>query len=1818
MAAASSLGTLTLSLLAETGGYIGPLDQAERATLKAMKGMGAAVDEFGNYTDRTYKRIAQSAAQLDASYDSMFSNMQRQIALYGETSRASAMAFDIQKGHYKSLSEEQKASLMAESRRLDAMDDANAAFAQQTAAIHSLNTAQESLLASLQKEVTLQGDASRAASIRYDLSLGKLKELDGAKKSELLTEVAIIEARENQARVNAEAAKAAAQLNRTHNSLEESMLQELSLYGEVTRAAQLRYRIEQGDLRELDSAQSQNLLTLAEQLDSLSDDTENATGSFRGLRGVALSAGYQLQDVVVQLQAGTSAFMVISQQGSQFLSSFGMWGAIAGAVVAVAGVVGGVLFESFMMAQDAVKDLESNIAELTKSYADLSDVQRQVVDKGLAEVIADRTKEYEEGTKAIEDQSKALQELKDSGGLDLTFKNAANSALFLGAAIGKIATYGLVDKTDEMWARFSPEQDVLDKTKELTALTVAQVKAQRELEELKDVTGGTKVVNALEDEVELLGLQGKALHEATAAQKMYDPAIRASYVSLMLFKDAHKDNTDFKKRIKDLNEETIALQLKNAEIHKNVGLMDELAKKLADSKNTRADGTKIGGPEQQAELAAAEEYNAKLKQKNALDTESLNIFNQQDKAAKDRILSLQREIDLFGISSKAQQLEYDINSGLIKLNNDGSKERILQLTAELALKEKLATFAKADEEIAFAGYDNSKGDIESARMQYQLDNGLLEINKELTKEFYEQLIAKKKIAEGRVSDKKDQEDFAKMLENLDKSADSFGGAWSRTGSVIIDTFGSIADAMNDYLKMTETLAKREKEIAEAKALAATPKDIEEIAKREKKLAEDTERATISGYSKMASAASEMFKENSKGRKAMHAVEKTLAAIEIALAIKNTAIELGLIGTRAAATTAETSLNIAAGGAKMFAQSGWAGFAGVAAMIAVMASLGFSGSGGGGGGQSAEDIQAAQGTGTVMGDSSGKSESIANAFEDYTDIAIDQLSELRGIRSAMSALSSGIAGLAVSMVRSNKFSGAGVDLSGSQSLSIGGGFLDFMNLAPGGGDLLNKFLGDVFGKTTKKLVDTGLQMGAQDLGDVLAGDFEAFYYNTVKTTKKKLWGLSKKVNTKDEMTEVESGLADEFADIFGYMADAVEQSLTVLGVDAAQAIESFKISVGKISFQDLSGEEIQAELEAVFGAQADLLAEFVLPQIAEYQKMGEGAFETLMRVSKEQAVFNDALDGMGLNLSNLSGLMRLDIAQSIIGLMGGLEEFSSKTSDYFDKFFNEDEKIKMLGDSLTEAFSSIGQAVPTNRQAFRDIVEGLNLTTEADRELFASLMELAPALDEYIKATTKAADVVRSASDIANERYNLEIRQLEALGQAAEVLAIRRQKELEGLDASNRQLLLDIYAIEDYNKAMAEKTKADQDAANALKQAAKDVFEVLRRSISAEKERIQSIVSNASDAKGELDSAIGREREALSAAHEARLEQLSQQSNAAKEAAQQMANADYEARRAIAKAQQEATKDQLKLLEDSVSGLAKLFEDLNGAIEDMTIMTDELFRSRRRAAEFEIDTAILNARQGRGVPTDGRIQEALQILRDNPTSLYGSFEEMAYSTAVTQNKLQDLAKLTEAQKTIEEQTIEVLRAQLAAQELAYDSIEKRNVEAGQASEELIALEKLRFEGEMANLDAMAEDARKQFDKLSGIDTTLLTLNQAQEAFAKAMLAADFENAKAEIESLESIESIASKQLDRLQGIEVGVLQVEDALRWFLTTVDLATRKEDPKAGQQTTSSLLDTYNALLDENRAMREESYNLNRAILKNTQDSADTLMRMEEEGLSV
>ena len=96
----------------------------------------------------------------------------------------------------------------------------------------------------------------------------------------------------------------------------------------------------------------------------MASSVDKATPKLRGFGTGAQQIGYQVQDMVVQIQGGTSAFVAIGQQGSQLAGAFGPGGAVIGAIIALSAAFAGTLVKSLGGAKVSAEELQASTKTL--------------------------------------------------------------------------------------------------------------------------------------------------------------------------------------------------------------------------------------------------------------------------------------------------------------------------------------------------------------------------------------------------------------------------------------------------------------------------------------------------------------------------------------------------------------------------------------------------------------------------------------------------------------------------------------------------------------------------------------------------------------------------------------------------------------------------------------------------------------------------------------------------------------------------------------------------------------------------------------------------------------------------------------------------------------------------------------------------------------------------------------------------------------------------------------------------------------------------------------------------------------------------------------------------------------------------------------------------------------------------------------------------------------------------------------------------------------------------------------------------------------
>ena len=928
----------------------------------------------------------------------------------------------------------------------------------------------------------------------------------------------------------------------------------------------------------------------------------------------------------------------------------------------------------------------------------------------------------------------------------------------------------------------------------------------------------------------------------------------------------------------------------------------------------------------------------------------------------------------------------------------------------------------------------------------------------------------------------DTTDLETSIETLKLKGVDLADSLIESNAMIEDAWQSVRDLMAEPLPsegFKSWFDNIEKIIDQQKKLQKGITDTGEASNKTTKIRASETAKWLSGAKEVSKGVSAAFGENERAQKAAFKLNQVIALAEQALILSKiqwstaeTAVVVSNAGAKAAANSTEA---ITAAYAAPFP----VGFAAGAAMIGIMASLGLGG-GGGGDDFDASVGQESQGTGTVFG-SDDKSNSITQAQERFEDIQIEQLSELRGIRNSISDLSGGIEQLSRSVV-----GGVGIgDFAGSTGGS-------------------SSILGSLFGNTSKKLVDEGILFVGQTLGDIIQGgivDAQSFF--TIQTKKKKLFGLSSSTSTSTETQDISNIIREQMADIFTSIGDTVLQSAELLGFETTEIIRSslsgsltdgdfselgeelrirfsqtfqtvevgleealaeFQVDIGQISLEGLNGEEIQAELEAVFSQQADLIAEFLVPSIAEYQKIGEGLFDTLARVTQEQVIFNDAIAVMGFSLSDLSNVIQIDIAQGILDLIGGAERFSDLTGEFFNEFFTEAEQFDILSTSLTEAVEGLGLSMFESREAFREMLEGIDITTEAGQALFAALLELVPAMDELF-------DILEN----------------EELSEAAEAAA-----EAERLLSEARRSA---------EEEAREQARAETEAARLLAAETKAAESEARKFASAMKELTRSLTTASRSALAGLSNSIRKEQDKLSDSLGATLNGIAE---------------DFSKRRGEIELK---SASQVRNMENQLGLVNGRISDLTGLAGALANSVSNLSPGGRTAARSSIQEAISGARSGRDLSSLD-LANSINILGNINEKQFDSALELQLEQARTASELSELKDLTGGQLSQAERNAQLLNQQIeTVQNAASDQIEALNI----LQEEEEAAAQARHDDEVAQFDLIYENAQAELNELLGINTGVESMIVAQETFASsldalaAQIAADTATAQASAEA-----------------------------------------------------------------------------------------------------
>ena len=601
-------------------------------------------------------------------------------------------------------------------------------------------------------------------------------------------------------------------------------------------------------------------------------------------------------------------------------------------------------------------------------------------------------------------------------------------------------------------------------------------------------------------------------------------------------------------------------------------------------------------------------------------------------------------------------------------------------------------------------------------------------------------------------------------------------------------------AINDVQKSMMALSEEQKKYN--KYVIKNGKDKDLIAKADIAHNENL----IAGYSNLAGSLAGMFDKSSKA-------SEDLIRIQSALALVN--------GVNAVVTAAAAPPPI--------------GFASMAAMAGAVASvlgnakIAFGGIGGSKTTTTSDSFSAQTantGTNTILGDSKKASDSITKALGTLKDFAQPQYQVLESMNNYLATIANNIAGVSSILVRNAGYAlGQGftnTDTGFSNNISSFG--LDKINLFDKltgtnlMGGIINSVVGGLFGKSSvsQSITDSGIAFADTLLSSAIK-EFNGQAYQTISTTvNKKSWFSSSSSTSissyfEDLNTEVESQFSLVLSGLYNTVLES-GKALDLSSSNLQNSLNSFVVSIGKISLKDKSGTEIQDLLTNVFSQIGDDLTKNTIPDLQGFQQVGEGLFNTLTRVAtgiQEASFYTDRLglsvvkysdiinkqgvvgfealsqslikvdeatyganngvvqmiDNMNatseqlynayLSFGNIRDILEAtnqsasNLSSSMVTGAGSISALESGTKSYMENFLSDAERLNIQLSNLSDEFKIAGYEMPKTRQGFINLINSIDTSTEKGAKSYGRLIALS---DNYNTTISEIEDNLTNLVD----------------------------------------------------------------------------------------------------------------------------------------------------------------------------------------------------------------------------------------------------------------------------------------------------------------------------------------------------------------------------------------------------------------------------------------------------------------------------------------
>lgn len=284
------------------------------------------------------------------------------------------------------------------------------------------------------------------------------------------------------------------------------------------------------------------------------------------------------------------------------------------------------------------------------------------------------------------------------------------------------------------------------------------------------------------------------------------------------------------------------------------------------------------------------------------------------------------------------------------------------------------------------------------------------------------------------------------------------------------------------------------------------------------------------------------------------------------------------------------------------------------------------------------------------------------------------------------------------------------------------------LLPGIGGAVGGFLGGLVGGGGKiSATSLGAQFG-QDLTNTLQDSFLSSVASLGGTAANVIFGAGGNTGRQGQNPNFTLGASFGGRSIFGSAQTAEGQADGLfLSGEIALNEKNLTEQVARAVFAGLQQSEFAQNIEDVISG--------INAATANFEELNAALTDAQLLAQINKA-FADVEGALG----TLSGASR-DTVVDLLALVGGLDGLMAGSNAFYQAFYTEQERAADQLNAVTQAFANFGEPLPRTRLELRQLVDGLDLQNEADRRLYATILQLTPALDELLPAFDNVSGAV---------------------------------------------------------------------------------------------------------------------------------------------------------------------------------------------------------------------------------------------------------------------------------------------------------------------------------------------------------------------------------------------------------------------------------------------------------------------------------------------